>query len=222
MTRRKSGAMAEEGVTKFDLVYRPSAPFPRTRLRDLIAWRMILWRLRLIGQDANRYGGVGFGNVSQRLPARRGAMRFAVSGTQTGALPVLAARHFAIVTACDPKRNRVEAEGPMPPSSESLTHGMLYALDASIRFIFHVHSPDIWRQAQSLKLPRTAPDVAYGTPAMAGEMKRLRRGTALQRNPILVMGGHQDGVIAYGRSADEAGATLLSILATALARLRVP
>lgn len=220
MAKRKRSASAEEGVTKFDLVYRPSAPFPRTRLRDLIAWRMILWRLGLIGLDAARYGGVGFGNVSQRLPARGRTMRFAVSGTQTGALPVLAARHFAIVTACDPERNRVEAEGPMPPSSESLTHGMLYRLDASIRFVFHVHSPDIWRQAQALKLPRTAPDVAYGTPAMAAEMKRLLRGG--RRHPILVMGGHEDGVIAYGRSADEAGATLLKVLATALARLRVP
>jgi ribulose-5-phosphate 4-epimerase/fuculose-1-phosphate aldolase len=222
MAKRNRGASAEEGVTKFDLVYRPSAPYPRSQLRDLIAWRMLLWRLGLIGQDAARYGGVGFGNVSQRLPARGRAMRFAVSGTQTGALPVLAARHFSIVTACYPERNRVEAEGPMPPSSESLTHGMLYRLDASIRFVFHVHSPDIWRQAQALKLARTAPDVAYGTPAMAGEMKRLLRTDKLRRNPILVMGGHEDGVIAYGRGADEAGATLLRALAAALARLRVP
>ncbi len=222
MGKRNRRVSAQEGVTKFDLVHRPSAPFPRRQLRDLIAWRMILWRLGLIGQDPARYGGVGFGNVSQRLPARGRATRFAVSGTQTGALPVLAARHFAVVTACYPERNRVEAEGPIAPSSESLTHGMLYALDASIRFVFHVHAPDIWRQARALKLPRTAPHVAYGTPAMAAEMRRLLRSGQLRRNPILVMGGHEDGVIGFGRSADEAGAALLGALATALARLRVP
>lgn len=222
MTKRNRRTPEPEGVTKFDLAYTPSAPFPRSRLRDLIAWRMILWRLMLIGQDPHRYGGVGFGNVSQRLAARGRAVRFAVSGTQTGALPVLAGRHFAIVTACDPERNRVEAEGPVAPSSESLTHGMLYRLDASMRFVFHVHSPDIWRQAQALNLPRTAPHVAYGTPAMAAEMKRLLRGGRLRANPILVMGGHEDGVIAFGRNADEAGTTLLKVLATALARLRVP
>jgi hypothetical protein len=53
-------------------------------------------------------------------------------------------------------------------------------------------------------------------------MKRLLRTTKLPRNPILVMGGHEDGVIAFGRSADEAGAALLKVLAEALARLRVP
>src|SRR5437762_8190949 len=211
----------DEGVTKFDLVYQPSAPYPREKLRDLIAWRMMLWRLNLIGQDRGRYGGVGFGNVSQRLPARGRATRFAVSGTQTGTLPVLAARHFAIVTACDPERNRIEAEGPVAPSSESLTHGVLYALDASIRFVFHVHSPDIWRQAQALKLARTAPDVAYGTPAMAAEMRRLLKSTLVRRSPVVVMGGHEDGVVAYGATANEAGTTLLTTLAAALARLRV-
>lgn len=205
-----------EGVTKFDLAYAPSAPPLRQRLRDLIAWRMVLWQLGLVGKEPGRYGGVGFGNVSQRLAG----LRFAISATQTGGLPVLAARHFAVVTACDPERNRVEAEGPMPPSSESLTHGMLYRLDASIRFVFHVHAPDIWRQAKALRLPRTAPDVAYGTPAMAVEMKRLLRAGAFRRTPILVMSGHEDGVIAYGRSANEAGTALVTTLAEALARLR--
>ena len=210
-----------EGVTKFDLAFAPSAPPPQRQIAELIGWRMIFWRIGLIGQDPARYGGVGFGNVSQRLPAKRGSpLRFAITATQTGALPVLTAQHFAIVTACDPARNRIEARGPLPPSSESLTHGMLYRLDRSIRFVFHVHSPDIWRQAGPLKLARTRRDVAYGTPAMAAEVKRLLRGSAFRRSPILVMGGHEDGVISFGRSADEAGAALITALAAALARLR--
>src|SRR5581483_9370224 len=75
-------ATPQEGVTKFDLAYTPSAPLPMTSVAALIAWRMILWRLGLIGLDPARYGGVGFGNVSARLPgARRGQARFAISGT---------------------------------------------------------------------------------------------------------------------------------------------
>ena len=218
MIERNRNASAQEGVTKFDLVYTPSAPLPPRELRALIAWRAVLWRLGLIGQDPVRYGGVGFGNVSRRLPARKEPdPRFAISGTQTGALPALDAGHFAIVTACDMERNRVQARGPIAPSSESLTHGMLYRLDSAIRFVFHVHAPEIWRARRLLDLPATAGDIAYGTPAMAHEMERLARADAFSRRRLLVMAGHEDGVIAFGRTAEQAGVTLVRTLAEALA-----
>jgi len=208
----------EEGVTKFDLAFTLSPPLSDALLRPLNAWRQILWRCGLIGQDPDRYGGVGFGNVSRRLAtgARRGALRFAITGTRTGTLAELNANHYSTVIACDPARNRVEAEGPIAPSSESLTHGMLYRIDPSIGFIFHVHSPDIWQARAALKLPTTAADVAYGTPAMAAEMRRLKRAGALMRQRIVVMAGHEDGVIAFGRTADQAGGVLMRELARAL------
>lgn len=207
----------DEGVTKFELAFEPSAALPAHQLRALIAWRADLWRRGLIGQNDARYGGAGFGNVSQRLLSSTDVAepRFAISGTQTGALARIDARHFAIVTASFPERNRIEAEGPIAPSSESLTHAMLYRLKPTIRFVFHVHSPDIWRRARGLRLPCTADDVAYGTPAMALEMQRLLRAGVLAHRRLLVMGGHEDGVIAFGRTADQAGAALLQTLAAA-------
>lgn len=222
MSKLASDTIATEldGVTKFDLVYAASPALPDAVLAPLIAWRTVLWRLGVIGRDPARYGGVGFGNVSRRLaPFARTRARFAITGTQTGAEPVLAAHHFAVVTACDPRRNRVVAEGPVPPSSESLTHGMIYALDPAVRFVFHGHCPEIWRGAEPLRLPCTAPDVAYGTPAMAQEMRRLWRTGALQRCPVLVMRGHEDGVIAFGRTAEQAGRALVRTLALAFERL---
>jgi ribulose-5-phosphate 4-epimerase/fuculose-1-phosphate aldolase len=208
----------DEGVTKFALAFTRASPLPIRRLRTLIAWRSILWRLGLVGQDPAHYGGVGFGNLSRRL-SPPGVMfpRFAITGTQTGALAVLDATHFAVVTACEPKLNRVHAEGPIAPSSESMTHGMLYRIEPSIGFIFHVHSPVIWHARAALKLPATAADVAYGTPAMAAEMRRLKRDGVLMRRRIIVMAGHQDGVIAFGRSAEQAGLVLLRALARAMA-----
>lgn len=205
-------AAATEGVIKFELAYVPAAPLAPRLLRPLIAWREVLARLELIGQDPARYGGAGFGNVSRRMHGDS----FAVTGTQTGGLEVLEPRHFALVTACDPQRNRVEASGPVPPSSESLTHGMLYALDSRLRFVFHVHSPEIWRARERLRLPTTAPEVDYGTPAMAREIERLMRGGALARRPIIAMAGHEDGVIGVGRTADQAGTVLVRALAAAL------
>src|SRR5258706_8124826 len=106
----------QEGVTKFELRFTPSAPLERARLVELNAWRTVLVRLALIGQHPSRYGGVGFGNMSMRLEA--GAPCFAITGTQTGAMAVLDERHYSMVTACDPNSNRLTANGPIAPSSE--------------------------------------------------------------------------------------------------------
>jgi ribulose-5-phosphate 4-epimerase/fuculose-1-phosphate aldolase len=211
---------AEEGVTKFDLSFAPSLPLPRRRVQALIAWRDILRRLGLVGQDPARYGGVGFGNLSRRLSTKSAVtdLRFTITGTQTGALPALDANHFASVIACDWEHNHVHAEGPIAPSSESLTHAMLYHLGPSIGFVFHVHSPEIWQARTWLNLPTTALDVAYGTPAMAAEIQRLWQSGALARRRIVVMAGHEDGVIGFGRSAEQAGTVLVRTLARALSR----
>lgn len=201
-----------EGVTKFELDYRAAPPLPMAPNGALNAWRSILWRLGLIGLDPKRYGGVGFGNVS-----RRDDERFIITGTQTGDIPVLGAEHYTAVEYAEPARNRVVARGPIAPSSESLTHAMVYALDAAVQYVFHVHCPEIWRSAGALDLPVTAPAIAYGTPAMAVEIARLYRAGPVRAKGIVIMLGHEDGVITFGRDPDEAGVRLLTVLARALA-----
>jgi len=200
-----------EGVTKFELDHRAAAPLPAADIATLNAWRSILWRLGLIGLDARRYGGVGFGNVSRRYGSH-----FVISGTQTGGIARLDAGHYVLVEQADPAGNRVAARGPIAPSSESLTHAMVYALDAAVQVVFHVHCPEIWRRAAALGLPATARDVAYGTPAMAAEMARLYAAGPFRAQGIVVMLGHEDGVIGIGRDADDAGLRLLAVLARSL------
>ncbi len=63
--------MQEEGVIKFDLRFTSDAPVSLESFTDLNRWRRLLWEQALIGQDPARYGGYGFGNVSQRLPLSR-------------------------------------------------------------------------------------------------------------------------------------------------------
>jgi ribulose-5-phosphate 4-epimerase/fuculose-1-phosphate aldolase len=207
-----------EGVIKFDLKFTPAAPLPGERLLEINAWRRILHLLGLTGRDPKRYDGLGYGNVSQRIaPFAAPALRrpFVVSGTQTGGLGELGPEHYALVTQCDPQANRVVAEGPVRPSSEALTHGALYALDASLRFVMHVHSPEIWRHVVALGIPLTDPAVPYGTPEMAAEVRRLLGDAAVRRGRIFAMGGHEDGLVAFGRTAAEAGTVLVDLLARA-------
>lgn len=125
-------------------------------------------------------------------------------------------QHYAVVLEYHPEQNLVIAEGPIKPSSESMTHGTLYDLDKSIKSVFHAHSPQIWKHSKRLKIPATGKSVEYGTPQMAEEVRRLYRGTNARNLRIFSMGGHKDGVITFGKSPEEAGLTMIKYLAKAM------
>jgi hypothetical protein len=204
-----------EGIIKFELAFR-SGPAPAAELLgELDAWRRIFRRLGLLGQDPRRYDGLGFGNLSRRLERGAPAEAFLISGTQTGHLDRLGGEHYATVLSCDPARNRIEARGPVRPSSEALSHGALYQANPRISWVMHLHSPEIFAARQRLKLPTTEATAAYGSPEMAAEIVRLQ---PLAGWPgLLVMGGHEDGILAFGAHAAETGSLVVRILAAALA-----
>jgi len=205
-----------EGVIQYQLAFIDGPPEPASGLPELIAWRKILRLVGMLGQDPDRYAGLGFGNLSLRLEGGKqqsGQPRFAISGSQTGHLADVGPEHFATVTGWDVEDNRVEARGPTRPSSETMTHAVIYEADDDVRCVMHVHSPEIWRHARDLDLfiiPRTA---TYGTPAMAREVQQIVRTGPTRR--LGVMQGHEDGVIAWGASVEAPGVLLLTTLARA-------
>ena len=124
-----------------------------------------------------------------------------------------------MVTSWEAHANRVKSWGPLLPSSESLTHAAIYDLAPNVRFVLHAHAPVLWQRSRELRLPTSREDVAYGTQEMAYEVQRLWRETTLQQTQVFAMGGHTDGVIAFGKSCDEAGGALLTLLARAYAEI---
>lgn len=205
----------QEGITKFT---------PRHTLdvlpaeleaiaRQLDGWRTVLVQTGLVGQDPRRYAGLGFGNVSARVQAD--APPFLITGTQTGAERLLELEHFCLVTRWNIGANHVESSGETPPSSESLTHAAFYEQSDQVQAVFHGHAPEIWSATDRLGLPASRSDVAYGTTEMAREVERLSRESDLLRVGVMVMRGHEDGVVSIGASADEAGSRLIATLARA-------
>lgn len=204
-----------EGVIKFELAFRPGPAPTAAILAELEAWRRIFRQLGLLGQDPARYEGLGFGNLSRRATTVPPTNDFIISGTQTGGLERLTPAHYVTVTTCDPLRNRIEANGSVHPSSEALSHGVLYQADPRIGWVMHLHSPEIFAARARLGLPVTDPESPYGSPAMAAEIRRL---CPLAGWPgLLVMGGHEDGILAFGGTAAETGALIVRTLASALA-----
>jgi ribulose-5-phosphate 4-epimerase/fuculose-1-phosphate aldolase len=210
-----------EGVIKFSCEHeeRELREGPHGALaRELGAWRRILAQSQLVGQDPNRYEGAGFGNLSGRLSPPslpRGRRRFLISGTQTGGRECHGLEWLCAVESYDLRGNSVRSQGPVLPSSESMTHAAIYDLSPAIRFVFHVHCPQIWKQADRLRLPQTSDSVPYGTQQMAEAVQRLYRDSSLSERRVLAMRGHEDGVIAFGHRAEDAGLAIIAELAAA-------
>lgn len=184
-----------EGVTRFVAHHESAAATRTAEVAALCAVRARLVALGVVGADPARYEGVGFGNAS----VRDAGEAFHITGTQTGALPALTAEHIATVTRSRPETNEVWSRGPIRPSSESMTHAVVYATRPFVRAVLHGHDPGLWR---SRTLPETPAAVAYGTPEMAAAVRQL-----LQQRPdctAFAMAGHEDGVVVLGESLDDA------------------
>ena len=197
-----------EGVIKYRLDYEQSEAVTEN-LDYLNTWRSILHGLGLIGQESSRYEGYGFGNLSQRSQLDKS--QFIISGTQTGNHKVLGKSDYVCVKYCDVEKNYVIASGPVKPSSEALTHSMFYRLESSIQCVMHVHSPGLWKFGLDNDYPVTDKSVEYGTQDMATEISRLYKSGSLNQTRTLVMAGHEDGVICFGDSVDQAGLGLVDL-----------
>jgi len=202
---KKSPAMRDEGVIKFDCCWRPAPALSKEELAGLIEYRSRLHGKGLIGVYPD---GIGFGNLSERGKNSDG---FIISGTQTGHLSQADENHFALVTACDIERNLVECEGPIKASSESLTHAMIYEIFPEAKAVIHVHHPVSWERLQG-RVPTSRREVPYGTPEMAEEVRRLARSGNLGREKLLVMAGHEEGILSFGADLKEAETVLMKHL----------
>lgn len=194
----------EDPVIKFqcNFTHNPELPYD---VKELNAWRRVLYLLGVLGQDQNRYGGCGFGSISQRISdSQQNKTWFIITGTRTDKIEHLNPNHYSLVTEYYPDDNKVIAEGPLEPSSECMTHGTIYDLCPDIKFIFHVHSPEIWKSAKDLDLPVTNEAAEYGSPEMTKEVARLLKESDAASLGIMAMGRHEDGIISFGKTAEDA------------------
>ncbi len=195
--------MPEEGYVKFNCDWIKADSVSESLLSEINAWRAKMFKLGLIGMFEN---GVGFGNISVRGPEKN---QFIISGTATGGIASLEPEHYTIVTDYSIEKNWVECKGPIKASSEAMTHAVIYQSDKSINAVIHVHNLAFWKKLLE-KVPTTKKDAEYGTPEMAEEVIRLFKETDVKEKKIMVMAGHKEGIVSFGKSLDDAGSILLS------------
>jgi hypothetical protein len=201
----------DDGVIKYDRArYEKSEPLSTDEFRDLEKWRDTLHKLKLIGEYLPEK--IGYGNLSARKNYlsfyKTENPQFIISGTQTGGLETLDGRSYTRVLDFNLEENWAKVLGPLEASSEALTHAAVYQSSSQIQCVFHIHSSPIWKGMIESNYPATAADIPYGTIDMANEVQRLIKN---KNSGILVMKGHEDGVISFGESYEDAGRLILEV-----------
>ena len=158
--------------------------------------RTQLYQMGLVGGHPN---GVGFGNISVRLQGNE----FIISGTATGALPVLDSGKFCLIKSFDLEKNYVVAMGPVKPSAESMTHGAVYKSSSGANCVIHIHSRRIFDGMVRDCCSSTPGDATYGSPEIALAVEKCIRELGKDEGRIVML-GHDEGVIAYGPSVERA------------------
>jgi len=201
----------DDGVIKYDRSnFTQCPPLNISEYSCLELWRKELFKLNLIGEYP--IDQVGFGNISEFKDYQQfhqsSHPQFLITGTQTGKYPDLDGRFYTRVLDYDIEDLKIKVMGPVEASSEALTHAAIYAGNKNIMAIFHIHSAKIWNGMINDNSEHTSKTIPYGTV----EMARATQNCINHKDfGSFCMHGHEDGVVAYGRSLDEAGKIILKL-----------
>jgi ribulose-5-phosphate 4-epimerase/fuculose-1-phosphate aldolase len=194
-------AEMEEGYIKFNCNWIEGEGSYDEIVARINPVREKLYALGLIGVLPD---GIGFGNISVRIKG----MEFLITGSSTGGIKQLSRNHYSRVTEYDIRKNRLTCIGPIKASSESLTHAMIYECSPETNAVIHIHSNELWNKLIH-KVPTTSEDAPYGTAEIADEIRKLFDKKEVLKEKIIVMGGHSDGILAFGKDIDEAMSIIL-------------
>jgi hypothetical protein len=191
----------DEGYIKYQCNWIKEDVIQPEQILDINKWRKRLMDQGYLGMYDN---GIGYGNISIRLQDGN----FMISGSATGGVSELTTAHYALVTDYNLSRNQLTCKGMTIASSESLTHAAIYACSESIKAVVHVHHKEKWNRMLH-QSATTDPSIAYGTPAMAFAIQDLITQHQVGSNNIITMGGHEDGLLSFGQTLEEAAMAFL-------------
>ena len=166
--------------------------------------RSRLFKLGLIGMYPD---GIGFGNISVKSSENKS---FIITGSATGQYAHLIQAHFALVNGYNFEENSVTCEGMTKASAESLTHAAIYEALPEVSSVVHVHCLWLWEKLLN-NYPTTSEEIEYGTPEMAYAVKNLAAALNPKQQKVIIMGGHREGILAFGRNLKEATTTIINL-----------
>jgi ribulose-5-phosphate 4-epimerase/fuculose-1-phosphate aldolase len=193
-----------EGYIKFQCHWvNEEIQVPEDLFFSLEKERKQLYELGLIGMYPD---GIGFGNISVRTEDRY----FLITGSATGQFDKLNQSHYSLVSAYHFAGNSISCKGLTKASAESLTHAAVYEALSEVGAVVHVHCLWLWEKLLN-HYPTTSGEIEYGTPEMAEAVRALVAELGMSEEKIIIMGGHREGILAFGRTLEKATAQIINI-----------
>ncbi len=185
----------DEGYVKYECSWEKE-PFSE-KGRSLIELNKVRSKLLSLNMIGIIPDGPGFGNIS----VRNSASDFIISATNTGHLKELTFNELSLVNKVDVANNKVWCKGVSQASSESMTHATIYNRLKEVNAVIHIHHKKMWKQLINIH-STTSAEIAYGTPEMAIAVGNSSE--KLPDNQLLILGGHEDGIISFGATLTSA------------------
>ena len=135
---------------------------------------------------------------------------FFITATHTGRKHTLSREYYTYISDYDFTTFKVISQGTHKPSSEALSHAMIYAIDERIKTVIHIHSLPLWNFMKVKNYLATTAE--YGTAEMVKEISQLYTNLDPMMNNAFVMKGHEEGIITFGKSVEEAESALYTIM----------
>ena len=194
-----------EGYIKYNCIWQKEEIYIQNEtFTQLESARAVLYDLGLIGMYPD---GIGFGNISVRGDS---AAHFIISGSATGGLACLEPSDYAKVTSFHISENTICCTGQTKASAESLTHAAVYKSLPDAGAVVHIHCLWLWEKLLN-NFPSTQSEIEYGTPEMAEAVGLLASEINGIQDKIIVMGGHREGILAFGSSLADATSQIINI-----------
>lgn len=193
--------MSNEGYIKFQCYWEKKLLPIDILFQELIHARDRLHSSGLIGSLPD---GTGFGNLSIRyhLTIDPGRNSFIITGTQTGKKKNITPDDLTLVYDYSLSSNSVYCRGMAKASSESLSHAAAYESSKLINCVMHVHQLELWHELinsdNAIKVY-----ASYGTTELAEEIKSALSKCEDSRPRLIVMPGHEGGIISAGENIKE-------------------
>ncbi len=195
----------DDGVIKYDRSnFSQCGALFSEEYMPLEYWRKKLYQMNLIGEYPEVH--IGFGNMSflqdYSCYFKSAHPQFIITGTQTGKYADLNGSQYTRVLDYQINELKIQMMGTIEASSEALTHAAIYESNPNIKAVFHIHSNDIWKKMIEDKSDFTAAHIPYGTVEMAHATQECIKG---HDSGVFCMHGHEDGIVIYAESLEEAG-----------------
>lgn len=187
----------DEGVVKFSYSHRRQNLSLGKQARNLINLRNSVFKK---GYLAKREDGKASGSISIRSGKSNS---FLISGKQTGEVFNFTEKHICLVESFNLEAFSLISKGETKPGSEALIHALLCSLDRNIQCVVHITEPRLVSYTEMNPYPSTVE--TYGTVELLEQIKLIIKNKAIQNSSgILLMKGHQDGILSFAKKEAEA------------------